>query len=159
MRNRIWPETRIFMLMRAITLQRGGGAAVLAGLIVLAGCRDTNFPDSVQALVQGIVTVSAGTPAEGATVVFEVTRSSDSTRLGIEPATTDALGRYSALLAVFTEPFEGSMTARASWEMAGAREEATITGLTVPFRRLSDGIEALRVDIALAPVSGQSLHR
>ena len=145
-------------MMRATTLRRCGGAAILSGVIVFAGCRDSGFPESVQARVQGTVTASAGFPADGATVVFEVTRGSDSTPIGIEPATTDALGRYSALLGVLAEPFDAAMTVRASWEQAGSRQEATITDITLPFRRPSDGIETVRVDIVLAPVSRQASY-
>lgn len=146
-------------MMRATTLQRCGGTALMAGVLVLAGCRDSSFPETVQARIQGTVTASAGFPADGATVVFEVTRSSDSSPLGVEPATTDALGRYSALLGVLAEPFDATMTVRASWELAGSRQEATITSIALPFRRPSDGIEVIRVDIVLAPVSVQSSHR
>ncbi len=143
-------------MMRVTTLQRCGETALMVVALVLAGCGEPLFRETAQALVQGTVSASAGFPANGATVVFDVTRGSDATPLGVETATADALGRYSVVLAVFAEPFDGNMTVRASWELGGTRQEATITNITVPFRRPADGIETTRVDIVLAPVSTQA---
>jgi hypothetical protein len=123
-------------------------ALALVGALACGGAEPESGPSF--AYVRGLVTTADGSPVAQATVVLQVTRLGDSDPIGVEPASTDALGRYEQLLAVFVAPFDGLLDVRVTPPDTTALRSGTVLGVPIRFGS-SDELDTVQVNVTLQP--------